>query len=420
MAYVPGFQYDVFISYASDDHNGRMVQFVQDIGSYLRKELGKLFDERYIFFDLQELNRSPVEWKKSVEQSAGSAAILIPFLSPSYATSEYCAKEWEWFLNSHPLRWKAGTEEVFRVCPVKWWPLNEETISQIAPEIRAAQEQRTLSAEELGARIASGLRLMRRSRQTVYLGEMDGDVRGRLQDEMSRMGFRVMPETPMAFGDEALIHRLIGEARLAVHFVGGQVQGRAFEAIAHSCRQAQVATVVYEVPGFHLTEEERSQLEWIEDDLKQETQGDRAYDRVSGKNFDQFLQVVRDRLDGARPIPATRIGIACEESDRAAVEAIVPEIQTQTGFSVICHGLSLLDFKKSRGVLFYWGAADGRRLRQARLVTKGLREAFFLAPPPEPTKREEELDHARILRQRGDHFSVDDIRPFLQELGWTG
>jgi hypothetical protein len=102
------------------------------------------------------------------------------------------------------------------------------------------------------------------------------------------------------------------------------------------------------------------------------------------------------------------------------VEAIVPEIQTQTGFSVICHGLSLLDFKKSRGVLFYWGAADGRRLRQARLVTKGLREAFFLAPPPQPTKREEELDHARILRQRGDHFSVDDIRPFLQELGWTG
>ena len=233
------------------------------------------------------------------------------------------------------------------------------------------------------------------------------------------MGFRVMPEGPMAFGEEQRIRELLGEAKLAVHFVGGQVEGRAIEAIKYSSQHA--ATIVYELPGNEMSPEEQFEMESIEDDLKKlPITGQHTYDRVSGKNFDQFLQVVKDRLEAARPVPATRIGIACEDTDRSTVEAILPEIQTQTGFSAVCHGLSLLDFKKSRGVLFYWGAADGIRLRKARQVARGLREAVFLAPPPKPNASEAELGRTTILRQQRDRFSIDDIRPFLQQLGWPG
>ena len=421
MSYVPGFQYDLFVSYASTDDDGKLAQFVNDLRIYLAGDLGKLFTRQSIFFDRQDLNRTPLEWKRKLEQSAGSAAILVPFLSPSYASSDYCAKEWEWFCEEHPLRWPVGTEEVFRVCPLVWHVLDAEMRQQVAPEIQAAQEERSIGVEGLGKKIANGLRLMRRSRQTVFVGETENEVRRKVWDEMSRMGFRVMPESLMAYSDPHFIRIRLGEARLAVHFVGEQTQQRAIEAIQWSRQVCQGATVVYEIPGYDLTPAERVSLDWIEEDLRKATAGDpRVYDRVAGKNLDQFLQVLRDRLGGVPPVRPTRIGIACEETDRPAVEAIIPQIHARTGFSITCHGLSLLDFKKSRGVLFYWGAAEGKRLRQASLVAKGLLEAFFLAPPPKQASHEEQLGEGLILRQQGDHFSVDDIRPFLQNLGWVG
>jgi len=424
MAYVPGFQYDVFISYASDDFDDQMAQFVRNLGAGLKKRLGKLIDERCVFFDRQELNRTPLEWKRKLEQSAGAAAVLVPLLSPSYATSEYCAKELEWFRDEdpreHPLGWRAGTEEVYRICPVEWFDLDDEMRGNIAPEIRVAQQQRSINAEELGAKIAAGLQLMRRSRQIVYLGETESDLRKSLWHEMSRMGFRVMPEVPQAFGDEILIRDLLNRARLAVHFVGGETAQRTIEAIRHSSQQAQLATVVYELPGHDLGNKGRTLLGWIEDDLKTTTSGEICtYDRISGKNLDQLVQVVRDRLEGARPASTSQIGIAFEPPDLATVETILAEIQ-RAGFTVTCHGLELLNFKKSRGVLFYWGKAEGKRLRQARLVAEGLCGAFFLAPPPKPALKPEELGQATILHQHSERFTVEDIRPSLQELGWKG
>jgi len=302
-----------------------------------------------------------------------------------------------------------------------WHAVDAELRQQIAPEIQDAQEERSAGVEVLGSKIANGLRLMRRSSQTVFIGETENAVRRNVWDEVSRMGFRVMPEAPMAYTNPQLIRTHLGEARLAVHFVGGQPKQREIEAIKWSRQICQGATVVYEIPGFDLTPEERVSLEWIEEDLGKAPASDpRVYDRVGGKNLDQFLQILGDRLQGVRPVRPTRVGIACEEIDRLAVEAIIPEIQARTRFSITCHGLSLLDFKKSRGVLFYWGAAEGKRLRQARPVANGLLQAFFLAPPPKPAGHQEQLGEVLVLRQQGDHFSVEDIRPFLQGLGWTG
>jgi hypothetical protein len=230
-----------------------------------------------------------------------------------------------------------------------------------------------------------------------------------------------MPESLMAYGDPQFIRMRLAEARLAVHFVGQQAQQRAVESIQWSRDGCQGATVVYEIPGCDLTPAERVSLGWVDEDLRNTPAADtRVYDRLAGKNVDQLLQVLQDRLESVRPVRPTRLGIACEETDRPAVEAIIPEIQARTGFSIACLGLSLLDFKKSRGVLFYWGAAEGRRLRQARMVVNGLLEAFFLAPPAKLASDEEQLGEGLILRQQGDRFRVDDIRPFLQGLGWVG
>jgi hypothetical protein len=423
MAYVPGFEYDLFISYASDDLDDRLKGLVQDLRVYLRRELGKEFDvDRGIFLDRDELNVTPVQWKNKLRDSAQSAAILVPILTPSWASSLYCAKEWEWFLEDSPLNWPAGTETVFRVCPVRWRELDSDVLQQIAVEIRSAQEHRSLNAEDLGAKLAAALRLMRRSRQTVYVGETDDDIRDKVRSEMSRMGFRVEPQSPMAFENQELVRSLLGKARLAVHFVGKQDKNRAIEAIRWSREYCQYATVLYEIPGVDLSDEEQVLLEWFEEDLKNAQPADaRAYDRISGKskNLDQFLHVMKDRLEGTRPVAPTQVGIACEDADRPAVESLIPEIQGRTGFSVTCHGMSLLDFKKSRAILLYWGTAQGARLCQARQVIKAYC-TFFFAPPPKPEERSAELAGCEILHQRQERFDIDDIRPFLERLGWKG
>jgi hypothetical protein len=171
-----------------------------------------------------------------------------------------------------------------------------------------------------------------------------------------------------------------------------------------------------------LSDEERISLEWLEDDLRNAQVADsRRYDRISGKskNLDQFLEVIKDHLEGVRPSPPTQVGIACEPVDGPAAESIISEIQRQTGFSVVCHGMELLDFKKSRGILLYWGAAEGVRLRQTRRWIKSS-FTFFFAPPPKPEHYQDELAGCEILRQTKERFEVDDIRPFLERLGWKG
>jgi len=242
-----------------------------------------------------------------------------------------------------------------------------------------------------------------------------------VRDELSRVGFSVEPQAPSAFADIDKIRTLLGQAKLAIHFVGQQEATRPLNAIRDSRQYCQHSTLVYEVPGVDLTPAEKIQLEWLEEDLTKAPAGDkRTYDRIPGslKNLDQFLQVIRDRLEGARPLASTQIGIACEDSDLPAVGRIIPKIQ-ETGFTVICHGLSLLDFKKSRGILLYWGIAEGKRLRQARQILKEY-FAFFLAPPPKGDEHRTELADATILYQREEQFQIDDIRPFLETLGWRG
>ena len=127
--------------------------------------------------------------------------------------------------------------------------------------------------------------------------------------------------------------------------------------------------------------------------------------------------MIRDRLK-EEPAPKTQIGIGCEEPDRATVDRIIPEIQSRTGFSVVNHGYSPFDFKKSPTVL-YWGQSEGKRLRQARRILNSS-SAFFLAPPPKAEEHKTELAGLTILYQHSDQFSIDDIRPFLARLGWKG
>src|SRR3954447_7988870 len=202
MAYVPGFEYDIFLSYASDDLDDNLKTFFNDLRVALRRQLGKDFsDEHGIFLDRSELNQSPIAWKESSRNPRVQRRFLFPYFHPRMQPPSFCGKEWEWFRDNPPLEWIAGNQTVYRVCPVAWREIEPELREQVAPDIRRAQEDRSLAAADLALKLANGLRMVRRSRETVYLGQSEHEIRGKVRDELSRMGFRVEPEAPSAFTD---------------------------------------------------------------------------------------------------------------------------------------------------------------------------------------------------------------------------
>ena len=421
MAYVPGFRYDLFFSYASRDRDARMAKFFEDVRDGISGELGPLFNDECVFVDREKLHQAPLDWKNELERSVESAAILVPFISPNSVGSAVCAEEWDWFCDDPVLTWPVGTggENVYRVCPVRWRDVDEELWRQVDKRIRVAQEHRSLVVKDLGKMIANGLRLMRRTRTQVFVGETDSDVRQTVWDEMSKKGFRVTPEAPSAYADEEVIRKFLGEARLAVHFMGGQVRQRSLDAIAWSLKDCPGATIVYQAPGRKLTEPERLWLAHIAKGEPAVSRDSHVSPALTGSK-EQLLEALREPLEGIQSVPATKLGIACEEVDAAAVKAIIPEISERTRFSVTCHVMSPLTLKRSRGLLFYWGKADGAWLRAARPLAEGKPTAFFLAPPRKTAGHLKQLGNTLILRQKKTAFCVDDLDPFLRLLGWTG
>src|SRR4051794_14309963 len=102
MPYVPGFEYDLFISYASDDNHGGAVEgFVTTVGEHISRNLVNCFSPKEkirIYFDRQRLaTQTAVNWEEQLKAAAASSAILVPLVSPNYLSSVYCSKERSWF-----------------------------------------------------------------------------------------------------------------------------------------------------------------------------------------------------------------------------------------------------------------------------------------------------------------------------------
>src|SRR4051812_10933563 len=102
MPYVPGFEYDLFISYASDDNERSAVEeFAATLERHISDNLVNCFSPKEkirTYFDRQRLGtQTAVNWEEQLKTAASSAAILVPLISPNYLSSSYCSKERSWF-----------------------------------------------------------------------------------------------------------------------------------------------------------------------------------------------------------------------------------------------------------------------------------------------------------------------------------
>jgi hypothetical protein len=104
MPFIPGFEYDIFISYAHVDNttlsgqpDGWIEQFYKNLQLMLAKRIGRM-DIIKIWWDKKRLDGN-VLFDQSIEEGIKKSAIFICLNSPGYAASAYCRQELELFYN---------------------------------------------------------------------------------------------------------------------------------------------------------------------------------------------------------------------------------------------------------------------------------------------------------------------------------
>src|SRR4030095_7974608 len=98
MAFVEGFEYDVFISYAREDNKGPgawVSAFCSDFEGRLKKITSK---EARLFLDLN-LERNK-DFDRQIKAVVEKSAVFLAVLTENYLTSDYCKDERTWFYDN--------------------------------------------------------------------------------------------------------------------------------------------------------------------------------------------------------------------------------------------------------------------------------------------------------------------------------
>jgi hypothetical protein len=104
MSWVPGFESDVFISYArvdnstveGDQERGWVAQFHRHLYVALSKKVGRL-DTVKIWRDVREIRGNQL-FDRTIQDAIQNSALFIVLSSKGYLESDYCREELQWFV----------------------------------------------------------------------------------------------------------------------------------------------------------------------------------------------------------------------------------------------------------------------------------------------------------------------------------
>jgi hypothetical protein len=449
MAYVPGFEYDLFLSYASGDNDqGAVEEFAAVLQKHISDNLVNCFSPQekvHIYFDRERLaSQTAVNWEDHLRAAASSSALLVPLLSPNYLSSTYCSRERDWFIT------QAHVEKSCPFAVVGWRsvPQHPLPVEFEKAERHPAGEswfglmksaERMESTREFALKVRDALVKMRASVSAVFLGPAVGRgvaTRNRLWDELEKYGFRVEPDADYVYRDAGAVRSYLRGALLAIHFPGDGLDLEGLTTMQESFLSA-AKTVLVQPFGSTLSDEETEALREIDCGLA-------PGGRFSGitpthlvdKTDDQVWETVKWEVKAARFRKYKSeflVGIACEARDLAGAKKIAGLID-QLGVSArypsfdtapdICAKLKVLraTITESQALLCYWAAADGTGLgkhleQEARTRYKA--KAWFLAPPLDtPQKERLRQSSEMVLEQRTAEVDTAILEPFLRELGW--
>jgi hypothetical protein len=434
MAYVPGCRYDLFISYASENNrDGWVEQFQKILGQELRDLLGRQFPENSIFFDKREIEAAQ-SLPGVLEAAARESAILVPILSPSYLTSDWCTEERTQFFSQLP----KGAQPAECLAPILHRPITDMGLNDLyrnVPQMsflsNNGQTPLAVGSTDWGTRLVefarqlkNALRRLRRNCTPVFVGKEaecapSQKLRGWLQRELESQYLRTTPESLLELEDPAAIRTTLRDASLAIHFLGG-ADYATIEAIETSIAICDGPTILYQPFGVDLTPDEQL---WLDDFERKLQPAGVRYQRLTGKNNQELLALIAELVSGKpdRDIAPVELALICEEVDMAGVQQLKDEIKTRS--SVQVKFPDFLDgrlkpmqrarlrrefLSRSEAFLFYYGTAERYRLeliwQEAQQRRPDARRDWFLAPP--------DLDYKR-QRYPAALWNIDQVVDFL-------
>lgn len=445
MPYVPGCQYDLFISYASENNRNRWVEIFKDaLADELEQLLGRQFSKESVFFDKTEL-RIGQSFPETLATAAEASAVFLPVLSPSYLTSDWCDQERIAFLKRLP----EGATPAECIAPISVRPIddtlltehfrNQQRVSFLQSgrsEPWPAQSREWTSVlKRFAEQMKIVLQQLRQKCKPVFLGRalpgQDG-VRNVCAMELQKRHFSAGPAELPVLDDEARLTSALQQAVLSVHFIGGANEPalRAIEIAADVCPSA---TVLYRPYGAKITEDENLWLLEFERGLKPTTTG--KYHRLEDKSEQELLLVLEQEITRFQPplkaAPEAALGLVCDELDLDLARSLRQEIQDREQLSVsypdfLETNSTAMERKRkwtallnsARALLFCWGKTqETSRLESLYRLAATAKPAdnleWYLSPP---NLSEKQQKFPLAICQANDQLRQELLARFLSRL----
>jgi hypothetical protein len=382
MSYVPGFRYDLFVSYASEDNvDGWVEKFQTQITGELTRLLGRPFSERTVFFDKLRL-RVGQEYPEELDNCARDSALLVALLSPNYVKSDWCSRERQRFQDRLP----PGASFVECLASVGVRPTGELPQSLRDAQRKSfypsgAQRPWPVSSGEwietvnqLAVDIVPILQKLRHLAGSVFVGSTlssDMQLRERIADYLSQQKFRAAPDSTALLDDRATCQKALAEAACAVHFIGG-ASDAALQAIEDSIELCPGPTVVFQPFGTTLTAGEELFLSDLAPD---------RYPYLASHNeteLKKFLEELLSRSVGSAMQESASLALVCQPSDFPWAEQFRAEKVSVDYPRFLLENLTNTDkirrwrqmVRQSHGLLFYHGRSDESLLEKIRRLAE--------------------------------------------------
>jgi hypothetical protein len=429
MAYVPGYEHDVFVSYAHIDNEplmgaaeGWVTTLMQNLETVVRQKLGDRERRLDVWMDHELAGNRPFD--DDVRGALERTATLLVIMSPGYLASDWCRKERETFRGLVSSRARAGSRvfvvhrdrvelsrlpaEFEKLLGTRFWiedgekrtprTLGEPVPTPAEPEYYRRVNQLALEIAEEIQRLAEGAHSQpaRPGGPTVFLAETTDDLEPRREEVrryLAQLGFEVLPAAEYPRADAgayaAAANADLARSRLFVQLLSGVV-GRKPAAAPKGfpARQHELACAA-KLPI----------LQWRARELDVETVEDadqRALllgQTVRACGIEEFKQAVSDEAQRKPPAPkpARRdllLFLDCEDADRQLAERI--------GDYLLAHGIGYAEalrqgspeeirsdlersLEECDGLMLVYGAASASwvrsRLRQCRKIVSQRSEA---------------------------------------------
>jgi hypothetical protein len=155
MAFVSGFDYDVFISYCHVDNmvtsrekHGWVTRFQNDLNIRLAQRVGKLLAIK-LWWDKREIDGGQL-FDESIERAVRASAVFLALCSPSYLESNYCIQELRCFAEKVAReRTGAAIGDRSRIIPVLLYKILYEKWPREFPKVSGFEFFRTKDPSKL-------------------------------------------------------------------------------------------------------------------------------------------------------------------------------------------------------------------------------------------------------------------------------